>query len=88
GGTAGYIAPELLCGGNPSPASDIYSLGVFLFTLVTGKLPKQSGKACVGALAPASTIINGCLQNDPRQRIQATAELKAEIAACLTQLNE
>ena len=41
-GTAGtpmYMAPEVLNGGRATPQSDIYSLGVLLFYLVTGTHP-------------------------------------------------
>ena len=38
-GTPLYLAPELLAGGGPSVASDIYSLGVLLYFLVTGTYP-------------------------------------------------
>ena len=34
-----YAAPELLDGAPPEPRSDIYSLGVLLFHLVTGRYP-------------------------------------------------
>ena len=40
-GTPLYMAPELLSGQVPSVASDIYSLGVLLFFLVTGEHPVQ-----------------------------------------------
>lgn len=39
GGTPDYMAPELLKGGKPSIASDIYALGVLLYQLVSGRLP-------------------------------------------------
>jgi hypothetical protein len=38
-GTPLYLAPELLTGARPSVASDIYSLGVLLYHLVTGAYP-------------------------------------------------
>jgi Tol biopolymer transport system component len=38
-GTPLYIAPELLAGDEATPRSDIYSLGVLLFHLVTGEYP-------------------------------------------------
>lgn len=38
-GTPLYLAPELFEGKPPSPASDLYALGVLLFYLVTGEFP-------------------------------------------------
>ncbi|MDA8020875.1 MAG: DUF3856 domain-containing protein [Thermoanaerobaculia bacterium] len=38
-GTPTYLAPELLTGGAPGVAADVYALGVLLFHLVTGTFP-------------------------------------------------
>ncbi len=38
-GTISYMAPELLTGGAITPASDVFSLGVVLYQMLTGKLP-------------------------------------------------
>jgi eukaryotic-like serine/threonine-protein kinase len=40
GGTLGYIAPEVLrLESKPTPAADVYAIGVLLWVLVTGVLP-------------------------------------------------
>lgn len=38
-GTVSYIAPELVTEGRPKPASDVYSIGVVLFEMLTGTKP-------------------------------------------------
>jgi serine/threonine-protein kinase len=38
-GTPDYLAPELLSGAGASPASDVYALGVTLYTTLAGRVP-------------------------------------------------
>lgn len=38
-GTVGYMAPEIVLGGSFTPKADVYSTGVVLYSLLTGKSP-------------------------------------------------
>ena len=38
-GSVHYLAPELVAGGEPSPASDLYALGAVMYQMVSGKPP-------------------------------------------------
>jgi serine/threonine protein kinase/Tfp pilus assembly protein PilF len=62
-GTLQYVAPELLAGAKPSASSDIYSLGVILYEMVTGRLPIEkdptpgtAGKSITGTLKEPTTL--------------------------------
>jgi len=46
-GSPYYISPELASGNSPSPASDVYSLGVILYEVFTEKLPFEDDDALV-----------------------------------------
>lgn len=38
-GTIGYVAPEVLQGSKPTPAADVYSLGITMWQLMSGDFP-------------------------------------------------
>ncbi len=49
-----YLAPEVSAGGLPSPASDVYSAGVLLYELLSGRLPYNADTPVSMALKHAT----------------------------------
>lgn len=78
-----YIAPEVVIGGALSKASDIYSLGVIVYEMLTGVIP-------VGIVQPptkyntelpknVSNVLLKALVQDPEQRTQYISEFYKQL---------
>jgi serine/threonine-protein kinase len=89
-GTAHYLAPEMLTGGQPSPASDMYALGITLYEVLAGKPPFTGHVGAIMhdhiATAPARIpglpdplweLVSACLSKQPEARPAAAAMSRA-----------
>lgn len=82
-GTKGYAAPEQYGIGQTDERTDIYSLGVTLYTLVTGHNPSHPPYEIrpirqwnENLSATLEAIILKCIQLNPENRFQSVPELK------------
>ena len=93
-GTATYFSPEQAQGGNPDPRSDLYSLGVILYEMLTGQRPFRGSTIIaiiqshrndpIPVLQPELSrfqrLIDALLAKDPRDRFPSAVTAIAELA--------
>lgn len=89
-GTLGYVAPEVLRGGRPTSASDLYSFGAILYECLSGEQPfrgstpaRVAQKQIQGDLRPLEgpslrelhQLIQRLLSSDPMRRPSSAGEV-------------
>lgn len=84
GGTMGYAAPEQLSSDITDARTDIYSLGVTLYHMITGIGPYQGKLRPIRELSRSYSegleyIIQKCTQIDPRRRYQSIDQLQRDL---------
>jgi serine/threonine-protein kinase len=72
-GTPHYMAPESLDGARPDPRMDVFSAGVLVYQMITGKVPRGDFEPLQGGLDP---IVRKALAPEPSHRYRSIDEFR------------
>ncbi len=92
-GKDSYVAPEAVSGGATGPMADIYSVGVLLLELLTGRRPADQGRyglsASLQELLGQSerSILGKALAVKPEDRYHSAAAMRDELSVALSHIN-
>jgi serine/threonine protein kinase len=78
-GTPDYMSPEQIRGESVDSRSDIFSFGVLLYEMLTGRRPGQSGTLSLPT--PLGEVAHRCLQPRPDDRWQTATDLRTAVEA-------
>ena len=88
-GTLDYLAPEVRKGGEVTPASDVYALGVLLYEMLVGARPVGAFRMPAGLLArdgvtvpvALDRVVGRALAHDPLDRYAGASVMLADLQA-------
>ena len=80
-GTIRYMSPELACGGQVDKTTDIWSLGVVLYEMVTGHAPFTGDppSQSYGAAGTPKEVMSSILEKEPAPLTHYVAHAPAEL---------
>lgn len=78
-GAAGFVAPELALGDQPTAASDVYAAGALLFLMLTG----QRAPGSLGSTPGLERAVQLALDTDEQRRYRDASELAGALAEAL-----
>ena len=70
-GLAGYLAPELVVGEDPTPGADVFAVGAMLFTMLSGDVPPGS----LHATPAVERLVQRALDTDITRRYRSAGDL-------------
>ncbi len=82
-----YVAPEVLAGAPPTSASDVYSMAMLLYEVLTGSLPTNPFVPASQAVPEVPPVVDAILgkafAGPPEHRFATPMELRDALAAAL-----
>ncbi len=82
-----YVAPEVIAGGPPSAAADVYSLGVLLYEVLTGRPPSAPLRPATEVATDAPPTIDDFIRHATSRAPEARFASPAEFRQALLSLS-